>query len=144
MQHVSVQQFIPAPPHAVWDQYTDHVSWTHWAGLGKVHLERQGDPAPNGTGCVRIISSAGVSVAEEVLAFEIPKRMTYRILRGGLPIKDHLGEVNFKAQDEGTLITWRCQFNSRIPGLGGIFQRVITYLFRSALRGLARLPHLQR
>lgn len=138
MQHVEVRQLITAPIQVVWDQYTDHVSWTDWAGLGRVRLEREGVPAPNGVGCVREISNFGVKVYEEVLSFEPPRRMTYRILRGGLPIRDHLGEIVFEPRDGGTLATWRCQFVSRVPGLGGVFQAFVTRLFRNALRNLAR------
>lgn len=138
MQHVEVRQLIAAPIQVVWDRYTDHVSWTDWAGLGRVRLEREGVPAPNGVGCVREISSFGVKVYEEVLSFDPPRRMTYRIVRGGLPIRDHLGEIVFEPSNGGTLATWRCQFVSRVPGLGGIFQAFITRLFRNALRSLAR------
>src|SRR5262245_20155843 len=138
MQQVEVQQSFAAPPETVWARYTDHVSWTEWAGLGRVRLAHEGVPPPNGVGCVREISSAGVKVYEEVLSFDPPRRMTYRIVRGGLPISDHLGEVLFEPRDGGTLVTWRCQFRSRVPGLGGIFRAFITRLFRNALRGLAR------
>ena len=138
MQRVEVQQRIAAPIETVWDRYTDHASWTDWAGLGRVRLEREGVPPPNGVGCVREISSAGVAVYEEVLTFDRPHRMTYRVVRGGLPIRDHLGEVLFEARDGATLVTWRCQFNSRIPGLGVVFRLVITRLFRNALSSLAR------
>jgi len=138
VQRVEVQQRIAAPIETVWDRYTDHASWTDWAGLGRVRLEREGVPPPNGVGCVREISSAGVAVYEEVLTFDRPHRMTYRVVRGGLPIRDHLGEVVFEARDGATLVTWRCQFNSRIPGLGGVFRLVITRLFRNALSSLAR------
>jgi uncharacterized protein YndB with AHSA1/START domain len=138
MQHVEVKRVIDAPIETVWNRYTDHVSWTEWAGLGKVTLDRRGDPPPNGVGCVRVISSAGVKVYEEVLSFEPPRRMTYRVVRGGLPFRDHLGEVSFEPRGEGTLVTWRCRFDSRIPGLGGLFRLFITRLFRNALEGLAK------
>jgi uncharacterized protein YndB with AHSA1/START domain len=138
VQRVEVQQLIAAPVQRVWDRYTDHVSWTDWAGLGRVRLEREGVPAPNGVGCVRAISSLGVSVYEEVLSFDPPRRMTYRVVRGGLPITNHLGEVAFEPRDGHTLVTWRCQFDSRIPGLGAVFRAVITRLFRNGLRGLAQ------
>jgi len=138
VQRVEVQQRIAAPIETVWDRYTDHASWTDWAGLGRVRLEREGVPPPNGVGCVREISSAGVAVYEEVLTFDRPHRMTYRVVRGGLPIRDHLGEVVFEAHDGATLVTWRCQFNSRIPGLGSAFRLLITRLFRNALSSLAR------
>jgi len=129
---------IEASVQSVWDRYTDHVSWTEWAGLGTVRLERPGVPPPNGVGSVRVISNLGVQVFEEVVTFDPPRRMTYRVVRGGIPIKNHLGEVVFAAHPRGTLVTWRCQFDSRVPGLGGVFRLLVTRLFRNALRGLAR------
>lgn len=138
MQRVEVQQLIRAPVQAVWDRYTDHRSWTDWAGLGRVTLERAGEPPPNGVGCLRRISNGGFSVVEEVVTFEPPRRMTYRIVRGGLPIRDHLGEVLFEPRSDGTLVTWRCRFTSSIPGLGGLFRLLVMRLFRKALAALAR------
>lgn len=138
MQHVEVTKVIDAPVQTVWDRYTDHVSWTQWAGVGKVRLGKEGLPAPNAVGCVRVISSAGVEVHEEVLAFDAPRRMTYRLIKGPVPMKDHLGEVSFEPQGEATRIIWRCQFNSTIPGLGGVSRFFITRLFRNVLDGLAR------
>ena len=138
MKHVEVRQVIEAPVPTVWERYTDHVSWTEWAGLGTVRLERPGVPPPNGVGSVRAISNLGVTVFEEVMTFDAPQRMTYRVVKGGIPIKDHLGEVTFEPHARGTLVTWRCQFNSRVPGLAGAFRLLIGRIFRNALRGLAR------
>jgi uncharacterized protein YndB with AHSA1/START domain len=143
MRHVAVEAIIEAPVQAVWDLYTDHVSWTRWAGLGTVRLAREGVPAPNGVGCVRAITSFGVGVEEEVLSFDPPSRMTYRVIRGGIPMRDHFGEVRFEPHPRGTRVLWRCQFESSIPGLGGLFQFFITRLFRNALAGLARQPFPQ-
>lgn len=138
MQHVEVERRFPAPPQEVWDVYTDHAGWTQWAGLGRAWLEREGHTDRNGVGAVRGFASGGVKVLEEVLEFEPPKRMTYRIVKGGLPMRDHLGEVLFEPDGDGTRVVWRCRFESRIPGLGGLLQRFITRIFRNALAGLAR------
>ena len=137
MKYVEVKHVVEAPVRAVWDRYTDYASWTQWAGLGKVHIEREGVPPPNGAGCVRVISSGGMKVYEEILSSEPPVRTTYRVLKGGIPIKDHLGEVVFEPHARGTLVTWRCHFNSKIPGLGGAFKLLVTRVFRNALAGLA-------
>src|SRR5512143_2442416 len=114
MQHVEVVEQFPLPPEVVFDRYTDHVSWQRWAGLGRVTLARQGVPAPNGVGCVRVISTAGIGVHEEILSFERPRRMTYRLIKGPVPLRDHVGEVVFEPA-AGTRVTWRCQFNSAVP-----------------------------
>jgi len=138
VQHVEVQQFFRVPIERVFARYNDHLSWGEWSGLGRVRLAREGVPPPNGVGCVREFSTGGVTVQEEVITYEPPQRMSYRLIRGPVPMKDHLGEAHFEARDGGTLLTWRCRFNSRIPGLGGVQRLMITRLFRNALRGLAR------
>lgn len=140
MQKFEVQQVIDAPVQVVWDRYTDHASWTEWAGLGQVRLVREGAPLRNGVGCVRAISNGPLTVYEEVVSFDPPRRMTYRLVRGPVPMKDHFGEVLFEPNGHGTLVTWRCQFNSAIPGLGGLFRVLIARMFRSTLAKLARLP----
>lgn len=138
MQHVEVTRRFPAPPQTVWDVYTDHARWSEWAGFPRSWLEVEGAGDRNGSGAVRVLGSAGVKVYEEILDFEPPKRMTYRVLRGGLPMKDHLGEVRLEPDGDGTLLVWRCRFDSRIPGLGGLMRRLVTRVFQRALDGLAR------
>jgi hypothetical protein len=64
--------------------------------------------------------------------------MTYRVVRGGPPLKNHLGEVCFEPDGEGTRVVWRCRFDSRIPGLGWLLRLGISKIFRDALDGLAR------
>lgn len=138
MQHVEVEERFAAPPEAVFDRYTDHVSWQRWAGLGGVTLAREGVPAPNGAGCVRVIRTAGIGVHEEILTFERPRRMTYRLIKGPVPLRDHLGEVIFEPAGVGTRVIWRCQFNSALPGMGAVLRWFITRLFRQVLAGLQR------
>ena len=75
---------------------------------------------------------------EEVLSFEPPKRMTYTVIAGFFPIEEHEGEVVFEPDGEGTLVIWRCHFKSKIPGLGGVLERIITATFRRSLKGLER------
>lgn len=139
MQEVVVEKLIEAPRRRVWDVYTDHVSWQDWSSIGTVRLDKEGVPAPNGVGCVRVISRGGVSAFEEIVSWEPPSRMTYRVVRGGLPMRNHLGEVEFSDRDGGrTLVVWRCRFDSKIPGLGPIFRVIVRKVFRDTLNALAK------
>jgi uncharacterized protein YndB with AHSA1/START domain len=56
MENVEVTKLFRAPIRSVWDAYTDYPAWSEWAGLGHVTLDREGEPAPNGVGCVRVFS----------------------------------------------------------------------------------------
>lgn len=138
MQRVEVVRHFDAAPEEVWAVYTDHAGWNAWAGFSRSWLEKEGAPDRNGVGAVRGFASGGVRVFEQVHEFEPPKRMTYAVVSGGLPMKDHLGEVILEPEGDGTRVTWRCRFDSRIPGLGGLQRRIVERVFRRALEGLAR------
>lgn len=138
MQELRVERRFSASPQEVWDVYTDHARWNEWAGMSVSRLAREGAPDRNGVGCVRELGSAGALAVEEVLSFEPPKRMTYTVRGGPLPVKDHLGEVDFEPDGDGTRVVWRCRFASKIPGLGPLLRIAITVFFRRALEGLAR------
>jgi uncharacterized protein YndB with AHSA1/START domain len=137
VQHVRIDRYVHGRPDAVFDTYTDHVGWAEWGGLSDASLEREGEPAPNGVGCVRVFGPPRFAAYEEVLEFARPKRMTYRVLRGGIPIKNHFGEVDFEAEGDGTRIRWHVQFDPKIPGLGPILRIGLTRFFKGVLDGLA-------
>ena len=138
MQNVEVRRTVSATPEQVWDVYTNHGSWKSWAGMTHSSLFVAGTPHKNGTGAVRRLGSYGFKAHEEILDFDPPKRMTYRVVKGMPAMKNHLGEVLFEPSGKGTRITWRCRFDSRVPGFGPILRLYITRFFRNALDGLAQ------
>jgi len=138
MHTVEVTRTFSAKPEQVWKVYTDHAGWSAWSGMTHSSLEVQGKPHKNGTGAVRCLGSRGMNIFEEILDFEPPRRMTYRVVKERLGMKNHLGEVLFEPSGNGTKITWRCRFDSKIPGLGPVMRVLITRVFRTALDGLAR------
>lgn len=146
-QHVEVARVFGAAPDALWSIYTDHAGWKDWAGpaFRGAHLKTRGAPDPNGSGAVRCFGSGPLQVLEEIVDFEAPKRMTYRLISPG-PLADHFGEVLFDplpgpGAGQRTRITWRCRFRSRIPGLGPLLRIGVERLFRGVLGSLAgRFP----
>jgi uncharacterized protein YndB with AHSA1/START domain len=138
MYEVEVSRTIAAAPAEVWNVYTDHAGWKAWAGISHSSLEVSGRPDKNGTGAVRCLGSYGMNAREEILDFEPPRRMTYRLVKGGLGMKNHLGEVLLEPSGRGTKITWRCRFDAAVPGLGPILRVFVSRVFRTALDGLAR------
>jgi uncharacterized protein YndB with AHSA1/START domain len=132
-QKVEVEHQYDATPEAVWAVYVDHARWSEWSGLAGSRLIKAGAPDPNGVGAIRAFVGR---TREEIMSFDPPRRMTYRLIGGLLPIKNHLGEVTFEAKNGGTLVRWRCHFDSWVPGLGGPFERMITGMFERALTGL--------
>jgi uncharacterized protein YndB with AHSA1/START domain len=138
---VSVERIIDAPLDQVFARYTDHVGWSTWAKLGRVTLAKTGSPDANGVGCVRVFHSA-MEVREEIVAFDPPHRMTYRLVRGPVPLKNHEGQVTFEPHARGTRLVWSCRFEAVVPLTGGVLERALTRLFDKVLtrfvrRGLA-------
>ena len=126
MRRVEVERVIDAPPEAVFARFNDHAGWSTWAGAGKVSLAREGTPDRNGVGCVRAFESA-MGLQEEVIEFEPPRHMAYRIARGGFPLRNHRGEVRFEPHARGTRLVWSVEFGSRIP----LSERAIAHFLRS-------------
>ncbi len=139
MQAVCVERKIAAPINQVWMHYTNHRGWEQLMGAGQVILDPEGKPDPNGVGCIRHVRVAGLEmVAEEITRFDAPSRMEYRIVKGGGPIRDHAGEVLFTEQPDGTLVTWRCRFESSVPGMGPLIAWSVKQFFAFLLRALDR------
>ena len=135
MQHVEVQHHYEASPQAVWDVYTDHAGWRDWASTPGACLLKEGETERNGTGAVRGFIGG---LEEEILDFEAPRRMSYRVIAGSFPIREHFGEVLLEPEGAGTRLVWRCRFESKLPGLGGLLQRFVSWTFRKSLAGLER------
>jgi len=135
---VEVQRHITAPPETVWPVYTDWCSWTDWARLGRVRLSRAGAPDRNGVGAIRSINNFGHEVHEEIVGFEPPHRVVYRVVGGLVPMRDHEGEVILEPEGGGTRVTWRCHFVPTLPGTGPAMRALVGGIFSHALRGLQR------
>lgn len=132
-----MSRVVPHPVGRVWERYTDHEGWSTWAGLGRVRLVKTGAKDRDGVGAVRAFSSSP-GLLEEVVAFEPPSLMQYRVTQGPLPFDRHLGEVMFDAVDGGTRVTWRVTFRCRVPGLGWAMELGLAALFRRVLGSLER------
>jgi uncharacterized protein YndB with AHSA1/START domain len=134
---VEVERVVEAPRETVFARYTDHAGWSDWAGVGKVSLARDGAPERNGVGCVRHFESA-MGLQEQVIEFEPPAHMAYRIVRGGFPIREHRGDVRFESHPRGTRIVWSVEFHSGIPFTGWVLARSLERVFRVFLSRFER------
>jgi uncharacterized protein YndB with AHSA1/START domain len=136
VQHVAAVKRISAPRERVWAVYTDHESWSDWAGIGRARLSRLGREDRDGVGCVRVIGSGALAAHEEITEFDAPRYMAYRVVRGGLPMRRHFGEVELHDRGATTEIEWRCRFESRIPLFGPPMRWIVMAVFRRVLSNL--------
>ena len=109
---------MAAPPETVFDVLTDHRRYAEITPLRKAELEREGEPAPNGVGAIRVLSVVlGPPMREEVIAYERPRRFSYKLL-SGLPVRDHVGTVELTADGGGTEVVYAVQTTPTLPLVG--------------------------
>jgi uncharacterized protein YndB with AHSA1/START domain len=142
MQVIEAKAHSAAPPDAVWQVVADARGWSRWGAWSRTDIEREGEPPPGGLGAVKVLTSETrrpIVSREEVTVFEPPARFGYRLLSSGLPLRDYDSAITLTpAGDGGTDITWRSQFNPKIPLTGGIFRRTLGRFIQDAAERLAR------
>jgi len=128
---------VAAPPEVVFDVLTDHRRYNEITDLRKSELEREGEPAPNGVGAIRVLTLAGPPMREEVIAYERPFRFAYKIL-SGLPVRDHVGTVELQPADGGTEVVYAVKTTPTIPLAGPVFMLVLKKAIRDLLAGVTK------
>jgi uncharacterized protein YndB with AHSA1/START domain len=121
---------IRAPRERVFEIMTDHARYAPWGPASRVTVDPEGVPAPNGVGAVRTFHAGPVRSREEVVAFEPPTRMVYR-LRSGVPVRDYRSEMVLDQDGDTTVLRWSSTFEPVMPGTG----RLLEWLLARAVDG---------
>lgn len=134
-----VSRHVAASPARVWGVVSDHTGMPRWTPFHRAVLERPGQPHPNGVGAVRSLHLIGPSTREEVLDFEPPHRLRYRLL-SGLPFRDYIGELTIEPEGTGSRLSTDLRFRARIPGTQFFGPIAIRLATRSAARVAESAP----
>jgi hypothetical protein len=126
---------VAAPPDVVFDVLTDHRRYAEITPLRRSELEREGEPAPNGVGAIRVLGALGPPLREEVIAYERPSRYSY-VLLSGLPVRDHVGTVSLEPAGAGTEVTYALRTNPTVPLAGGAVVAVVKQAIKLLLGGV--------
>jgi carbon monoxide dehydrogenase subunit G len=126
---------VQASPDVVFDVLTDHRRYADITPVRKSVLEREGEPAPNGVGAIRVLSSIGPPLREEVIAFEPSSRFSYKLLSGA-PVRDHVGTVLLEPAGAGTRVTYALRTTPTLPVVGAAVIGVTKLAIKSLLDGI--------
>lgn len=126
---------IGAPPETVFDVLTDHRGYADLTPLRRVELEREGEPAPNGVGSIRVLTALGPPLREETIVYRRPTRFSYKVL-SGLPVRDHVGTVMLEAAGEGTKVTYAVRMTPTVPVAGFAVVAAVKQAIKSLLKGV--------
>lgn len=128
---------VAAPPEIVFEVLTDHRRYPEITPLRKAVLEREGEPAPNGLGAIRVLSAVGPPMREEVIAYDPPHRFSYKLL-SGLPFRDHVGTVELTPLDEGTQVIYAVRTTPTVPLGGFVAMAGLKQAIKQLLGGVAK------
>lgn len=137
MPYVVAAARIAAPRDVVWKAITDHEGMTAWSPFSSVVLTRPGSAERNGLGAVRRIRGFGLTLDEEVVAWNPPTRYDYRLI-GGAPVREHFGQVLLNEVDGATDVRWSVRFRPMIPGTGAVTRAMLERTFADMLQRLKR------
>lgn len=120
MFSIQVERTINKPIADVFAVISDHANYAQFKGVDASSLLLEGKDERNGLGAVREVVAAGSTLHEEIVAFQPPSLLAYKIIHSKpLPYDHQLGEVKLVAKDDNTThVTWRSKGHITIPLLG--------------------------
>ncbi|MFN8163523.1 MAG: SRPBCC family protein [Solirubrobacterales bacterium] len=136
MASFTIQRSVTASPETVFDVLTDHRLYAAITPMRRSALEREGEPAPNGVGAIRVLTSVGPPLREEVIAYEPPSRFSYKLLSGA-PVRDHVGTVELSPEGGGTRMVYAVRTTPTLPYVGAAVVAVVKLAIKSLIKGIS-------
>jgi uncharacterized protein YndB with AHSA1/START domain len=136
MATFTLEREVDAPPEVVFDVLTDHRRYAEISRLRRSALEREGEPAPNGVGAIRVLTAVGPPIREEIVVYERPHRFAYKVL-SGLPLRDHRGTVSLEPSGGGTRVVYALKAIPTVPLAGKIVMLALRRAVDELLNGVA-------
>jgi len=135
MASFTYERQVAASPETVFAVLTEHHLYAEITPMRKSVLEREGEPPPNGVGAIRVLTSAGPPLREEVIAYEPPHRFSYKLLSGA-PVRDHVGTVELTPREGGTHVVYAVRTTPTLPLVGVAVVAVVKQGIKALLNGI--------
>jgi uncharacterized protein YndB with AHSA1/START domain len=118
MVSVVLKAYIQAPIERVWEAISDHEGYTRFKGIDLAKVVKEGVKERTGVGAVREVHGMGIKFVEDIVTYEPPRLLEYRVVRCNRPIDHEIGRVELISRGEGTEIHWVSRFRLKIPLIG--------------------------
>jgi hypothetical protein len=132
-QKVEVVQDYSKPVAEVFAYLADHNNLGTVFGI-PVRRVRDGSKDVNGVGSVRRLGFGPLAVEETVTALTRNRSIDYRISKGGFPIRNHSGRLQFTGSERGARVAWTIEFDSALPLVGTAVKLVLGQAIRLGLK----------
>ncbi len=140
---VHVEKELEMPIEKAFEAITDHANYHLYAAVDKADLLKSGSDDKNGVGAIREIKSGGMTLQEEIVAYESPHKMAYQIISAKpFAIEHRVGEITLREAGNATKVIWHSEFNFSAPIIGSFLTKFlgpkVAKSFASLLRGMER------
>jgi uncharacterized protein YndB with AHSA1/START domain len=136
METAVIKAYIHAPAERVWHEITDHEGLARFRGVTRARLLRPGNPERNGVGAQREVVLGRIRFVEDVVRFEPPVVMEYRVRECTVPLRHELGRIRLRERGAGTEIHWTTTFHLDLPVVGRAATRLLRALVCDGFLGL--------
>ena len=137
METIDVRMHFQAPAEKVFDLLADHEGYVFIKEVSSSELLREGREHKNGVGAVRRVRLLGITFVEDIVGFDPPRRLEYRVRRCTLPIRHDIGRIDLTPVEGGTDLHWISRFELALPLAGRflapLLRRTMSRTFLSAL-----------
>ncbi|MEC3951674.1 SRPBCC family protein [Nocardia sp. CDC153] len=131
MRTVDVERTLAAPQPDVFDWLTDVTNYQRVPLVRRVTLVRPGHTNGNGEGAVRLVVTPLLRLTEEIVEYDPPRLMRYRLLNSVPPLRHQEGSIVCEPCKAGTRVRWSSTFEIAAP----LFAPLWTRLFLPVVRG---------
>ncbi|QHS10270.1 SRPBCC family protein [Sinimarinibacterium sp. NLF-5-8] len=133
-QHVRIH----APIEQVFDFFADHKRFITLLGA-RCTVIQPGTPPPYGLGSVRRMGFGPLAFEETTLTYKPHEQLEYAITRGG-PMRAHRGTIDFRREDDTTVVDYVIRFEARLPLIGPLIAKALALAWSlNAPRALKKL-----
>ncbi len=115
MRTVKLERTIRAPLTDVFEWLTDVTNYQRVPIIRRVTLVRPGNLVEHGVGAVRLLVTPLVRVTEEIVEYDPPRLIRYKVLSAYPPMRYQDGCVEFKETTRGTRVRWTSHFEVSAP-----------------------------
>ena len=128
---------VEAPVEVVWEMVADARSYKTWTAMTSSTLERLGEDGADGVGAIRNFGTGKVFSREEVVVFEPPTRLGYRLL-AGLPIQDYVADVTLEPLGPSSCrVRWEGEFDAS-RAVGAVMRPFLRFVLGDFVKRLAK------
>ncbi len=125
MESIELDIYIHASPQKVWEAISDHEGYASWPGVDEARILKPGREERNGAGASRKVRAKGITFIEDIVTFEPPSLLEYRVVKCNMPIRHEIGRMEVIPRGEGAEIYWITTFELALPIVGGVLCNLI-------------------